>query len=95
MSLSHDTPAQAQSALERNLETARAFDRAHTLAKKLMLFERNPEPMREREAPNPAHGIRIRRIVPMVPSGAGRVDVDQQCRDHNEYVSSLGASGSL
>lgn len=57
---------------------------ARSLASRLVKFEHNPDP---REAPDPAKGIRIRKIVPY------RVVVDRSCQDHNLAVYTLGREG--
>lgn len=76
-------------------ETAIAFHEAATAARQLgqslVSFERNPNPMREREARSPADGIRIRLIRPE-PISIGYADADS-VRAHNDFVSSLGRSG--
>lgn len=56
---------------------------AHTLVK----FERNENPMDERNAPNPNVGIKIRVLKPAIHA---RVDVTKECRDHNTMVQNLG-----
>jgi hypothetical protein len=56
------------------------------LADRLVTYQHNSDP---REAPDPAKGIRIRRIVPL-PS---RVNVDDACKNHNSAVQSLGTTG--
>jgi len=89
MALSYDNPMQAQSALDAKLAVARAFDQAHTLAQKLILFERNEDPHPERNLPNPAAGVYVRRLRPMVQSDY-RIDVDEECKRHNDLVANLG-----
>jgi hypothetical protein len=56
--------------------------RAKNLADRLVKCETNPDP---REAPSPAGGIHIRRLVPM------HVPVDKSAQEHNSAISSLGA----
>ena len=63
-----------------------AQQQAKNLASKLVKFESNRDP---REAPSPAQGVHIRRIVPY------RVIVDTRCKDHNSAVQSLGREGEF
>lgn len=64
---------------------------AKRLGTQLMRYERNEDPHEERNAPNPAHGVHIRLLRPR-PRSIGWGD-DVAVRQHNEFVSSLGASG--
>jgi hypothetical protein len=57
--------------------------KSRNLASRLVKYEHNPDP---REAPSPAQGIAVRRIV----LTDRRIAVDQQCKDHNDAVTSLG-----
>lgn len=70
-------------------EAARA---ARTLGKQLITGERNPDPMREREAPSPASGVRIRLLGRPAPPPFFAYD-EQDVKDHNAFVSSLGREG--
>ena len=85
MGLSNESQTQALANEARLRDEAIARGQAKALAKALINFERNPEPMREREARNPAHGVHIRiiRPVPMV------IPVDEECKAHNLAVSEL------
>ncbi len=84
MGLSNEQPPNTQ-AIDAYSATLTAI-KTKNLANRLVQYEHNPD---AREAPNPAHGIRIRRIVPR-PS---RVLVDEACKKHNSAVSSLGVEG--
>jgi hypothetical protein len=61
--------------------------RAYNLASKLVTYEHNPDP---REAANPAHGVRIRRIDLEKSLAASRTPVTRECADHNSRVSGVG-----
>jgi hypothetical protein len=64
---------------------------ARRLASSLIKGERCEDPKAHLNAPNPAHGVHIRLLRPQ-PTFIG-YDVDK-VREHNEYVSSLGVSGT-
>ena len=83
--LSNESPTNKATCEAYLIAQAQARGQAKALARQMMNFERNPQPMREREAPNPAHGVRIRiiRPVPMV------IPVDEECKAHNLAVSEL------
>jgi hypothetical protein len=87
MALSHDTQEQALKAIDQEIATARAFGAARALAKHMINFTTNSDPRPERNAANPAHGVAIRQVVPMLDL---RVPVDQACKDHNAMVANLG-----
>ena len=59
--------------------------KARSLGTALVNFEHNENPMREREAVNPNQGIKIRVLRPF-----RYLPVDQDCKDHNSLVSSVG-----
>ena len=59
--------------------------RVARLASQLIRYERNDDP---REAPNPAHGVHIRRLVPVT-----RTPVDDHCKTHNSNTEDLGHPG--
>jgi hypothetical protein len=67
-----------------------ALDRAKVerLSAQLFQGEHNDAHV-ERELPNPARGVRIRRINPE----RSRVPVDAECQDHNTAVQSHGTRG--
>jgi hypothetical protein len=65
-------------------EAARA---ARMLGKALATYDRNPDPMKSREARNPAHGVRIRVLKPNLNA---RVNVDEETKRHNARVQNLG-----
>jgi hypothetical protein len=88
MGLSNESPTNAAATEQRLIEFAKARGTARALAKQMILYERNPDPMREREAPNPAHGVRIRRVVPMLPVDF-RIEVTEECKRHNQAVCDL------
>jgi hypothetical protein len=56
---------------------------ARNLADRLVKCDHNPDP---REAPNPAHGIRIRKIVPF-----RHFPVTDEVKEHNANVSGVGS----
>jgi hypothetical protein len=62
--------------------------KAAQLGSQLIKGEHNAE-HREREAQNPAHGVRIRRIDLEKSHRLSRVNVNQGCKDHNSAVSEL------
>ena len=86
MALSHDTQAQADSELERRIAGAQALGQARALAQALINYDRNENPMRHREAENPAHGVRIRVLRPALHV---RVKVDEETKAHNDAVANL------
>jgi len=59
---------------------------ARNLADRLVTYEHNPSP---HEAPDPAKGVHVRRIVPIRPSVINKT----QCQHHNTAVQSLGQAG--
>lgn len=71
---------------------AEANRAAKQLATSLIRSERNENPMREREAPHPAHSTVIRIIRPMPPNEQLGFDVEG-ARLHNTYVETLGRAG--
>jgi hypothetical protein len=79
MGLSNETPP--------NTSTIDAYQEAllqikvKNLANALIQYEHNPDP---REAPNPSHGVHIRKLVQIRPH------VDRECQDHNSMVSGVG-----
>jgi hypothetical protein len=71
-------------------ETAIAYQEAARAARGLatsLPIVHNPNPMREREARNPAHGIHIRILKPNLNA---RVNVDEETKRHNARVQNLG-----
>jgi len=72
-----------------SIQTDYANKIAHTLGTRLVGGECNPDP---REAPNPAHGVHIRRIV---PACGLRPNVSQEIKEHNSRVSSVGAADAM
>jgi hypothetical protein len=66
--------------------------KAAQLGSQLIKGEHNAE-HREREAQNPAHGVRIRRIDLEKSHRLSRVTVTDDCQNHNSRVASLGAVG--
>jgi hypothetical protein len=77
-------------------ELAVAFAQAAGAARALgqsLPISRNPDPMPERNAPNPAHpGATVIRIIRPRPRTVVVEDI-ARVTAHNEYVSSLGRSG--
>jgi hypothetical protein len=65
---------------------------AKGLAQQMIRYERNEDPHEERNALNPAHGVRIRLLRPQ-PVSVTWGDADA-VKAHNDYVSSLGAKGT-
>jgi hypothetical protein len=61
---------------------------ARNLADRLVTYEHNPSP---HEAPNPAHCVRIRRVVPLRPNVINK----KQCEQHNQAVYTLGLQGEF
>jgi hypothetical protein len=86
--LSNETPPQTH--VTDNFRQTLAEIGAQRLGSALVSYERNPAPMREREAPNPNQGIHIRRIDLEKSCTLSRVSVTQECADHNSKVSAVG-----
>jgi hypothetical protein len=69
---------------------------AKKLGSALVLGEHNDNPLAPMPSPtasNPAHGVNIRRIDLEKSIARSRVPVDQQCKDHNSAVQTLGTAG--
>jgi hypothetical protein len=79
MGLSNEKPANT-AVIDEHLFALETM-RVKRLTSQLLKYEHSPDP---REAANPSHGVRIRKIVPIRPH------VDTACADHNSRVSSLG-----
>jgi len=82
MGLSNETPPNTSTIDDYAFTVARI--KAQQLGSQLIRGERNDD-YRERQAPNPAHGVHIRKLVQIRPH------VDTECADHNSRVSSVGA----
>lgn len=93
MALSNENP-NASTDADRMIAFKVARGQAKALAQALINYERNPDPMRHREAPSPALGVRI--IDPTRDAQlrgsvfGGHVPIDQEIRDHNSLVANLG-----
>ena len=86
--LSNENP-NALSDADRQINFAVASGKARALAKALINYDRQPNPMREREAANPAHGVHVRILRPMIAVD-WRVEVSEEVKRHNSMVSNLG-----
>jgi hypothetical protein len=64
--------------------------KTRNLANRLIQYEHNDSPRDGYDAPNPAHGIRIRRIDLEKSLSASRIPVTQECSDHNSRVAGVG-----
>ena len=80
MGLSNESQPSTQTAEEYIGELAQMS--AKRLASQMIQYTHNPDP---REAVSPAHGVHIRKLVPIRPRVADDV------KDHNSAVSNLGA----
>lgn len=85
MGLSNETPPNSSMIEQYQFDLARI--KARQLGSALIKGEHNPTPS-PYDLPNPAHGVRIRRIDPE----KSRVTVDEQCKMHNEAAANLGQS---
>jgi hypothetical protein len=70
------------------ISAAEAMRRARALAQNLMNAEHNdePDPYAGRNLESPAHGVHVRRVIPIDL----RVSVTQEVKDHNSRVANLG-----
>lgn len=85
--LSNENPTQASldyQIAEARAREARARGRARALAQHMINYDRNPEPHPERNVTNPAHGVRIRKVVPILWT-----PVPDDVKEHNSAVSEL------
>ena len=82
MGLSNETPPNTETI--DNYKWTLTQMKVRQLVADLVKCERHPDP---REAPNPAHGVRIRVLRPACDL---RPRVDEACAAHNAMVSGVG-----
>jgi hypothetical protein len=90
MGLSNENPNPSTATAD-NYRASLNLMHAHTLAAKLVAYEHNEAPKdATANAPNPAHGVRIRKIDLEKSLTLSRVRVTPDCADHNSRVSGVG-----